>query len=245
MEIIQKRLSLAEFRSYVAAYDFGPLPPDKLVVHHTWKPTKEQWQGERSILGLKGYYERKGWTAGPHLFVAEDGIWLFSPMRHNGIHASTLNPRSVGIEVVGNYDNIRWSGETKKNALGVIRVLMQQLSIFENGVFFHRDVSAKTCPGTAITKAWLFHELMRFELPASRPVVPSEFRERVEDISAPLPAATDPLTSSVLMPIPDWAQEAVDFVQEHRLFQIMDMKDVRDAVKFYRFYQLIMDDDES
>ena len=44
------------------------------MIHHTWKPTKETWAGQRSIDSLKKYYEKKGWPAGPHIFVAEDGI---------------------------------------------------------------------------------------------------------------------------------------------------------------------------
>lgn len=164
MEIINRRLTLNEFRNYIKSYDFGSQTPDKLVIHHTWKPTKATWSGQRSIDGLKAYYERKGWPAGPHLFVAEDGIWLFSPMSHNGIHAGRLNDKSIGIEVVGDYDNEKWSTKTKTHVLGVIKALMERLRISDQTVFFHRDASAKSCPGWAITKEWLFHELQQFRL---------------------------------------------------------------------------------
>ncbi|MBU0706507.1 N-acetylmuramoyl-L-alanine amidase [Patescibacteria group bacterium] len=165
MDIINRRLDLHEFIDYIAGYNFGTEPADKLVIHHTWRPTKDQWKGAVSIQGLKNYYEGKAWPAGPHLFVADDGIWLFSPMRSDGIHAGELNHRSIGIEVVGDYDNEKWTGKTKENALGVIKCLMNQLGIDKQNIFFHRDVSSKSCPGKAITKAWLFEELGEVRIP--------------------------------------------------------------------------------
>ena len=87
-------------------------------------------------------------------------------------------------------------------------------------VYFHRDVSAKTCPGKAITKEWLLAELDRFQFkPAIRPAGTSEN-----------PAAVE---------VPDWATEAVQFVRQHQLFDVETPEDLHDAVKFYSYYQLI------
>lgn len=237
MEIINKRLTLNEFRDYVKGYYFGSLPANKLVIHHTWRPTRESWQDERSILGLKRYYEDKGWQVGPHLFIDEDGIWLFTPMRKNGIHAGSLNPRSIGIEVVGDYNVEKWSGHTKINTLGAIKVLMERLNLTENEIFFHRDVSPKSCPGWAITKEWLFKELSEFRF---KPRIPTRGIEPIETISAPAPVTPPPDSDEmVFVPVPEWAREAVDFVVTHKLFKITSAEDIRDAVKFYRFYLLI------
>ena len=237
LPIINQRLSLDEFRAYVKAYNFGTLPANKIVVHHTWRPTKEQWGGQRSILGLKSYYEGKGWPAGPHLFVAEDGIWLFSPMRQNGIHAGNLNDRSIGIEVVGDYDQQVWSGQTKNNALGVINSLKERLGVTNDRIYFHRDVSSKSCPGHAITKEWLFKELEVNRFSAVNPV-PTPAQQAVQSVSAPVPKEA-PVKPEIMIPV--WAAEAVAFVNKHHLFEIQTEEDVRDAVKFYRFYHLIKD----
>jgi len=161
MNIVNKKLNLSQFEDYVKDKYFGTLPANKLVIHHTWKPTKAQWTGQASIIGLKRYYEGKGWSAGPHLFIADDGIWLFTDMRKDGIHAGAGNSRSIGIEVVGNYDNQKWTGATYKNTIGAIKVLMKRLKIKESGVKFHRDYSKKSCPGWAITKNWLFKQLKK------------------------------------------------------------------------------------
>lgn len=159
MQIVNKNLNLKEFESYVKTNSFSPNDPNKLVIHHTWKPTKESWAGERTLIGIKNHYEAKGWSAGPHLFIAEDGIWLFTPMYREGVHAGVLNANSIGIEVVGDYDDKVWSGETLNNAVGAIRILMGHLNLSLDDIYFHRDVSAKTCPGKMITKQWLFNQL--------------------------------------------------------------------------------------
>lgn len=238
MDILNKCLTLNQFRDYVKGYNFGSLPANKLVIHHTWKPTKESWEGEVSIAGLKRYYEKKGWKVGPHLFVAEDGIWLFTPMRKDGIHAAKLNQRSIGIEIVGDYNTEKWSGKTKTNAFGVIKILMKRLNVTENDIYFHRDVSPKSCPGWAITKEWLFYELLEFRL---KPRIPgrSDLEDAIRNTTAPAPVDYYASEEMVLIEVPDWAQEAVDFVAKHKLFKVRCAEDVRDAVKFYRFYQLI------
>jgi hypothetical protein len=243
MNIINRRLSLTEFREYVKRFNFGTKRPDKIVIHHTWRPTKESWAGERTIQGLKNYYEGKGWPAGPHLFIAEDGIWLFSPMNKNGIHAGTLNPLSIGIEVVGDYDNEKWSGNTKKNTLGAIKALMEELGIGNTDLFFHRDASSKSCPGWAITKEWVIEELSKFRF---RPAIPgvSRLHELVTELSAPPGTFQSTVDEPLILTIPEWAEPAVRFIKQHQLFTIRNENDVRDAVKFYRFYQLIQSNNE-
>lgn len=181
MNILAQKLNQDEFRNYVATYDFGSIKPDSLVIHHTWRPTKKDWNGEKSIMGLKNYYEGLGWNAGPHLFIAEDGIWLFTPMKDVGIHAGAGNSHrdklgrlkgySIGIEVVGDYDVERWTGDTLSNAMTTIRILMKRLAMTNEQVFFHRDFSNKSCPGHAITKEWLFQELAKRDAEGTKAVV--------------------------------------------------------------------------
>ena len=183
MKIVNKKLSIKEFEKYVAKKDFGTLPPTFLVIHHTYRPTVKTWNGSRTIQGLKTFYEAKGWSAGPHLFIAEDGIWLFTDMYDVGIHAGTGNGTlksgySIGIEVVGNYDNKVWSGKTKENTLAVVKALQGRLNITKEEIHFHRDYSAKSCPGHAITKKWLFNQLN-----ATMYKIDSKLRDSIEDIT--------------------------------------------------------------
>jgi N-acetylmuramoyl-L-alanine amidase CwlA len=180
MNILNKKLSLAEFEKYIKGKDFAPNNPCKLVIHHTWKPTEQDWKGATTILALKKFYEGKEWSAGPHLFVAPDGIWLFTDMNTQGIHAGVGNYRSIGIEVVGNYDGAKWSGQIKDLAFGVIKALKAELEILDENICFHRDYNVyKTCPGTAITKKWILEKLKEVapvaENTTTEPVEPPVF----------------------------------------------------------------------
>lgn len=188
MKIVNKRLSLKEFEEYVSKKDFGELPPTFMVLHHTWKPTKEQWKGQSSISGLKSYYEGLGWSAGPHLFIAEDGIWLFTDMYDVGIHAGAGNGTlktgySIGIEVVGNYDYEVWSGETYTNTIGAIKALQEKLKLPDDRIKFHRDYSAKSCPGWEISMDWVKEQLKNKETPmATKYYINSDLRNALKEL---------------------------------------------------------------
>lgn len=100
-----------EFRAYVATYDFGSVPPDYIVLHHTaipatsWAPSgapaafwdageagmrAAQVKAKRlaTMNGVKNYYQNTlGWDAGPHLWIDDQYIYAMTPMYDVGIHA--------------------------------------------------------------------------------------------------------------------------------------------------------------
>lgn len=184
MEIVNKKLNLEGFSTYLSEKSFS-LKPNEIVLHHTWRPTAEQWQGQKSINGMKAFYERKGWAAGPHIYIYEDEIWLFTDISKVGVHAGsanatwrkgdkvvtgygpyagyTLESYSIGIEVVGNYESQLWDEKTKETVLAVINNLQEALKIQK--IAFHRDyqIKASGCPGWAITHEWVERELLLFK----------------------------------------------------------------------------------
>ncbi len=161
---LNRRLSLVEWSSYVAAYDFGPLPPSRVVLHHTVIPTEAGWAGLGSMRAMQRFYAGKGWTAGPHLYAAPDGIWLATRMYDVGIHAGTGNGSvkqgwySIGLEMVGAFDTGRPAGAVWAHALAVMAGLGRRLGIAPRQLIsFHRDyTSEKSCPGWAVTKPWVW-----------------------------------------------------------------------------------------
>ncbi len=184
MKIIRKKLTKSEFSGYLKTKTFGTIRPSEIVLHHTWKPTLETWNGEKTIDGLKNYYESLGWPAGPHIFVAPDGIWLFTDINEVGIHAGAgnavwgkngkeysgysvyggkLKKYSVGVEIVGNYDEKVWEGDVLQNSLACLSSLKKNLDISNESIKFHRDFSPKTCPGNAITKEWVEKKLADYD----------------------------------------------------------------------------------
>ncbi|RMD81001.1 MAG: N-acetylmuramoyl-L-alanine amidase, partial [Chloroflexi bacterium] len=61
---INRMLTIAEWRNYVANYDFGRLAPSRLVLHHTYRPDETTWRGLTTMRGIQKFYAGKGWTAG-------------------------------------------------------------------------------------------------------------------------------------------------------------------------------------
>jgi hypothetical protein len=166
MEIIGKCLTADEFVDYVEGLDFPAPRPTRIFLHHTWKPTPETWRGYDTILAMKAYYERQiwtdldgtvreGWTVGPHIFVAPDGIWLFSDLRYDGVGVYGHNYRSRHIEMVGDYDPAPPSGSILSDTIVALGVLFDRLGLNVADLGFHRDFSTKTCPGLAVQKPWV------------------------------------------------------------------------------------------
>src|SRR5689334_6570701 len=111
---IGKGLTASEFTSYVQSYNFGQIPPDFIVLHHTAIPSTQQahypnpgvWDANEAgmndgqiynhrlneLNGIKNYYATQlGWDRGPHLMIDDRYIWLFTPMYNEGIHAKWGN----------------------------------------------------------------------------------------------------------------------------------------------------------
>jgi hypothetical protein len=160
------KLSSTQWLEYIASYQFGPVLPTQVVLHHTWRPTVAQWQGATSMRGMQRYFAGLGWTAAPHVFAAPDGIWLFTPLREVGVHAGTGNGSfskgwyTIGLEMVGDYDNARPSGAVWEHTLAILGGLSLRLNTPPAKLLkFHRDFSTKTCPGKAVTPAWVIGEL--------------------------------------------------------------------------------------
>jgi hypothetical protein len=170
MVIDGRCMSAEEFVRYVEGLAFEPPLPTRIFLHHTWRPTREQWRGRDTILAMKAYYERQlwqdsqgrwheGWTAGPHLFIAEDGIWLFSDLRYDGVGVYGHNYRSRHVEMVGDYDVELPSGATLSNTIAALGILHERLGLDINALNFHRDFSSKSCPGAAVQKSWIIPQV--------------------------------------------------------------------------------------
>ena|SRR5688572_4615413 len=192
-----------EFSAYVQSYNFGGIKPDYIVLHHTAIPGtlhapfpgKTSWdageegmaedqikaQRKRRLDNIKTYYSGLGWDRGPHLFIDDRFIWLFTPMYEVGYHAKEGNmigddinlPRhySIGIEVVGYYEQKKWPPQVEQMVRNAVTALQRRLDSFElelvyptgrkagdplkwGGIASHRNYNKKECPGAAITEQY-------------------------------------------------------------------------------------------
>lgn len=159
MNIINKCLSKEEFENYIEGKEVKR-KIDKIVLHHTWDTIKEWQEGKVSIKYYKEMYEKKGWEAGPHLFIAPEGIWLFTDSEEQGRHANQGNLGSIGIEIIGRYDDKNPSGKIWDNAKFAITILLKKFNLSLKDIHFHREYNPKkSCPGKAVTREWLIKEL--------------------------------------------------------------------------------------
>jgi hypothetical protein len=190
---IGQGLTADEFTAYVQSYDFGTLPPTFVVLHHTavpgasWAPSSSNWdaneagldfaarkqQRKRRLDGIMGFYQNQlGWDRGPHLFIDEQFIWLFSPMRERGIHAAegngAWNSYSIGIEVIGDFTNNIWPPAVEALVGHAVAVLHERLKTFElayrpgvGAISSHRDYNKPSCPGNAVRESYYIDVIRR------------------------------------------------------------------------------------
>lgn len=130
----------------------------RVIVHHTVRPTATQWRGRRSMEALVRYYTSLGWDSGPHLFIChgapdplQNGIWQLTSMAERGIHAGICNYGSIGVEVVGFYDAAPWPPLLEALVVDTLASFLNWRSLPTARIAGHRDCkSPKSCPGAAI-----------------------------------------------------------------------------------------------
>ena len=211
-------LTLEEFPAYLAAYDFGSVPPDQVVLHNTanpdasWAPLGKDdatwWDRDEDGLSLtavcnkrqkqldaiKAYYVSLGWNAGPHLFVDDRWIWLFTPLYDVGIHAKEGNSYqdtagrlhyTIGIEVIGWYGRVVWPPAIQVMVRSAVQALQARLKTFEivykpapahqpamhqGSIAFHYSYNKPECPGAQITPSFAIRVLQERPAPPPLPI---------------------------------------------------------------------------
>ncbi|MCU0750519.1 MAG: peptidoglycan recognition protein family protein [Akkermansiaceae bacterium] len=144
---------------------------DSITIHHTASPSLADRKSGftiQHIRNIQHFYSSpkvkggRGWSTGPHLFIDDDQIFGMCDFRSKGIHAASFNHRSLGIEVLGDYDNEDpHTGRGKAcwiNTAATVRVLLNWAGLKKNKttILFHRDdpKTSKSCPGKRIEKQW-------------------------------------------------------------------------------------------
>jgi len=149
--------------------------PKYIVLHNTSDPTIDLWLSwspqKRSdyIRNVQGYYENDlGWRAGPHFFVPPDQnicAFGFSDPTTCGTHASCFNSDSIGIEMVGEFNEEAFDqgpgALVRDNAIYLAALLHNKLGLqpepyayAKQGLHFHIECTADNhdCPGSFVQK---------------------------------------------------------------------------------------------
>lgn len=127
----------------------------QIILHHTYRPTTEQYRGLATIQGIWQYHTKTcGWSdIGYHLLVGPEGaIWLGRPIDREGAHAKGQNGDSIGISMIGDFDDEKLGEKQRLATAAALRALLERYELSANAINFHRDYSRKTCPGSKINK---------------------------------------------------------------------------------------------
>src|SRR5258708_33875206 len=102
--IIEKGFTADGFEDYVASLSFTVWRPSFIVLHNTAPPTFAQWHsvpGANRMQNLASYYrDTQHWAGGPHLFVADNPLWVFTPLTFPGGHSPSWNCVPWGVELL-------------------------------------------------------------------------------------------------------------------------------------------------
>jgi hypothetical protein len=146
-------LNAAQFESHVKATDLSWA--NRIVIHHTFKPNRADWAScgwECRKENMRQYYQGLGWDSGPHLFIADEGIGLFSTLAKPGTGVSGQNSNTIHIEIVGDYTNTYPYGLTYYYLIQAVVALLKKKTM---ALTCHKWLEPATeCPGRGIIDNW-------------------------------------------------------------------------------------------
>jgi hypothetical protein len=157
--IVGRGFTAADFEQYVETIRLAAWQPQFIVLHNTFIPRFADWHqvpGEQRMQNLQHYYrDTQHWSAGPHLFIADDLIWIFTPLDTPGVHSPSWNAISWGVELVGDYSTEDLGAGVQGNATRALAALYGLAGISPDALRLHREdpqTTHKDCPGTSVIK---------------------------------------------------------------------------------------------
>jgi hypothetical protein len=164
--IVGRSFTAPDFIAYLATVTLSNWRPQFVVVHNTFIPKLSDWHtvpGAQRMQGLQTYYrDTQHWSAGPHLFVADDLIWAFTPLTTSGIHSPSWNHISWGVELVGDYDTEPFGDAVRQNAVAALAGLHALAGLDSNTLHLHKEdplTTHKQCPGNNVVKDDLIQQI--------------------------------------------------------------------------------------
>jgi hypothetical protein len=164
--------TLEAFKAYLAGIP-RPAWCKGITNHNSYIPNEATWYGIPSVKSCQKTYIGKGWSAGPHLFLAaiaphpaHIGIFQLTPLSHQGIHAGACNADRLGIESVGDFDARPPTPVQYQLLLDVNRAILEAWGLKASTVNVHREcMPGRTCPGRHLTGAQIRADLNAPPLP--------------------------------------------------------------------------------
>jgi hypothetical protein len=164
--IIGQGFTPDQFDEYLGTVSFAVWRPQFVVLHNTGAPKLSDWHsvsGQDRMGNLANFYHNvQQWSAGPHLFVADDLIWVFTPLNVSGVHSPSWNSISLGVEMVGDYEVESFDAPVRDNAVSALASLHAILGLDPNTLRFHKEDPKTThnCPGKNVVKADMIQRIL-------------------------------------------------------------------------------------
>jgi N-acetylmuramoyl-L-alanine amidase len=169
--IVGTSFTPVEFNAYCRSLCWDSWRPSFIVLHHTESLSLEQCPNGLTrdhILKLESYYRDKlGLRAGPHLFVDDRCIWVFTPLNVAGAHSPSWNNISLGVAMLGDYDKESFHTgrglDVRKNTVSAIATLCTILEIDCHNLLLHREdpVVKDVCPGSNVQSLQVIREIRK------------------------------------------------------------------------------------
>jgi Bacterial SH3 domain/N-acetylmuramoyl-L-alanine amidase len=180
-DIDGRGLTVAQFKDHVAGLRFDNWRPSFVAVHNTANPSLNplpahgSWHGSsttpenRVRKSLVTFYrDTMGWGSGPHLFIADDLIWLFTPLTTSGTHSPSWNGTALGFEMVGDYELEAFDSgpgaKVRDNAVAALAIVHAKLGLNPETIRLHKEDPRTThdCPGKNVKKPDLIRRVQEF-----------------------------------------------------------------------------------
>src|SRR6266446_3064320 len=161
--IVGRGFTAADFEQYVQTIKLTLWHPQFVVLHNIFIPRLADWHqvpGEQRMQNLQHFYrDTQHWSAGPHLFVADDLIWVFTPLTTSGVHSPSWNSISWGVEMVGDFESEDFQAgpgaAVRDNAVSALATLHALAGLDPETLHLHREdpkTTHKNCPGGEVSK---------------------------------------------------------------------------------------------
>jgi hypothetical protein len=158
-----------DFDSYCHTLLWNAWRPSFMVVHNTGIPSLAQRSKgltQTHIRNLEVFYrDQQRWKAGPHLFVDDKQIWVFTPLTVSGTHSPSWNKVALGIEMLGDYEREAFDSgrglKVRQNTVCALATLCAILGIDPGTMKIHREdpLTTHACPGKNVRKLELIQEV--------------------------------------------------------------------------------------
>lgn len=168
--IVGRSFTPDTFDAYCHGLAWTAWRPSFVALHNTATPNLAQRPNgftRQHIDNLVGYYrDQQRWKAGPHLFIDDRQIWVFTPLTVSGRHSPSWNKTALGVEMLGNYASDPFNEGRGKgvrdNAVAALATLHAVLGLDPATLRLHKEDPATThrgCPGANVVKDEVIAEI--------------------------------------------------------------------------------------